>query len=87
MKSVGIVRKIDELGRIVIPKEVRDVNGWNTGTPMEMFTTEDGLCIRKFVSSQEKNTVIDKLVEVLGISIDPKILKAVEDAIGYIEEN
>lgn len=38
MKSTGIVRKIDSLGRVVIPKEVRKVNGWGEDTPLEIYT-------------------------------------------------
>ncbi len=37
MKSLGIVRRLDELGRIVIPKEIRTKLGTGAGTPMEMF--------------------------------------------------
>lgn len=35
LKALGIVRKLDELGRIVIPKEVRDAQGWEKGEAME----------------------------------------------------
>lgn len=36
-KSVGIVRTIDDLGRLVLPQEIRDIHGYNQGTPMEIF--------------------------------------------------
>ncbi|TPG74000.1 AbrB/MazE/SpoVT family DNA-binding domain-containing protein [Brevibacillus laterosporus] len=48
MKSTGIVRKIDELGRIVIPKEIRNTQGLTFGTPMEMFVDEDQIVLRKY---------------------------------------
>jgi AbrB family looped-hinge helix DNA binding protein len=47
-KALGIVRKLDELGRIVLPKEVRNTQGWEQGTPMEMLMTEEGLLIREY---------------------------------------
>ena len=41
MKATGIVRKIDELGRIVIPKEIRKSFDIKEGEPMEIFTDEN----------------------------------------------
>lgn len=38
MKATGIVRKIDEMGRIVIPKEIRTTMGFRVGQPFEIFT-------------------------------------------------
>ena len=37
MKATGIVRRIDDLGRIVIPKEIRGTMGIKEGDPIEMF--------------------------------------------------
>lgn len=48
MKALGVVRRLDELGRIVIPKEIRKTNGWECGTPMEMFMDKQGLFIRPY---------------------------------------
>ncbi|MCR8979506.1 AbrB/MazE/SpoVT family DNA-binding domain-containing protein [Brevibacillus laterosporus] len=48
MNAKGVVRKIDDLGRIVIPKEIRDSNGLPSGTPMEMFVDEDRIVLRKY---------------------------------------
>ena len=47
MKTTGIVRRIDELGRIVIPKEIRRVFKIKEGDPMEIFTDRDGSIIIK----------------------------------------
>ena len=41
MKATGIVRKVDELGRIVIPKEIRKSFGIEVSEPMEIFTDEN----------------------------------------------
>jgi transcriptional pleiotropic regulator of transition state genes len=48
MKATGIVRKVDELGRVVIPKETRKVNGWNEFTPLEIYTEGDSIIMRKY---------------------------------------
>ncbi len=42
MKETGIVRRIDELGRIVVPKEMRRVLHMSTGTPVEIRMTKEG---------------------------------------------
>ena len=42
MKATGIVRRIDELGRIVIPKEIRRTHKIREGTPLEIFSGENG---------------------------------------------
>ena len=47
MKATGIVRRIDDLGRIVIPKEIRRAMKIKEGDPLELFTTRDGEIIFK----------------------------------------
>lgn len=41
MKATGIVRRIDELGRVVIPKEIRRTLRLKDGDPLEIFTDRD----------------------------------------------
>ncbi|WP_318618275.1 AbrB/MazE/SpoVT family DNA-binding domain-containing protein [Sporosarcina sp. YIM B06819] len=48
MRSLGIVRKVDQLGRIVIPKELRGTLHLHTGSPMEIFVEEDKIILRKY---------------------------------------
>ncbi len=47
MKATGIVRRIDELGRIVIPKEIRRTLRIREGDPLEIFTGRDGEVVLK----------------------------------------
>ena len=47
MKSTGIVRKVDELGRVVIPKEIRRTLRIKEGDPLEIFTDKEGEVILK----------------------------------------
>ncbi|WZX99561.1 AbrB/MazE/SpoVT family DNA-binding domain-containing protein [Bacillus sp. FSL W7-1360] len=51
MKATGIVRKIDQLGRIVIPKELRNVMGLEIGTPMEIYVEEERIIVQKYEPS------------------------------------
>lgn len=48
MKSTGIVRKVDELGRIVIPKELRGIFGIEEKDGLEIFTESDTIILRKY---------------------------------------
>lgn len=58
MRATGIVRRIDELGRIVIPKEIRKKFGINEGDPLEIFVNKDEIILRKYdVSIGLKNAV------------------------------
>ena len=47
MKATGIVRRIDDLGRIVIPKEIRRTLRIKEGDPLEIFTDKEGEVILK----------------------------------------
>lgn len=47
MKSMGIVRRVDELGRVVIPRELRRTLDIKDNDPVEIFTGEDGAIILK----------------------------------------
>lgn len=51
MKATGIVRRIDDLGRVVIPKEIRRTMRIHEGDPLEIFTNKDGEVIFKKYSA------------------------------------
>lgn len=59
MKATGIVRRIDDLGRVVIPKEIRRTLHIREGEPMEIFTGREGEIVLKKYSPMEDlgNTV------------------------------
>ncbi|WP_413790499.1 AbrB/MazE/SpoVT family DNA-binding domain-containing protein [Bacillus thuringiensis] len=48
MKATGVIRKVDELGRIVIPKELRDVLGIQIKSPLEIFVEADKIILQKY---------------------------------------
>ncbi|MEH7217881.1 AbrB/MazE/SpoVT family DNA-binding domain-containing protein [Bacillus toyonensis] len=50
MKATGIVRKIDNLGRFVIPKETRRILQVDTGDTLEIFVEEDAIILQKYTS-------------------------------------
>jgi AbrB family transcriptional regulator (stage V sporulation protein T) len=53
MKATGIVRRVDDLGRVVIPKEIRRSLRIREGDPLELFTDKDGSIIFKKYSALE----------------------------------
>lgn len=49
MKSTGIVRKVDELGRIVLPSELRKVLNINIKDPLEIYVSGDSIILKKYI--------------------------------------
>ncbi|MGO4345507.1 AbrB/MazE/SpoVT family DNA-binding domain-containing protein [Paenibacillus sp. MCAF9] len=48
LKATGIVRRIDNLGRVVVPKEVRRTFGIAEGDPLEIFVNGSDIVLRKY---------------------------------------
>ncbi len=66
MKATGIVRRIDDLGRVVIPKEIRRTQRIREGDPLEIFTTGDGEVIfKKYSPMGELTAFAGQYAEVL----------------------
>lgn len=51
MKATGVVRKVDELGRIVLPKELRDIFDIHEKDPMEIYVDEEKIILKKYEPS------------------------------------
>ena len=67
MKATGIVRRIDDLGRIVIPKEIRRTMHIREGAQLEIFTENDGTVIfRKYSPIGELSDYADHYAETLA---------------------
>lgn len=48
MKPVGVVRKVDQLGRIVLPKSLRKRYSMNEGDPVEILVQEDHIILERY---------------------------------------
>ena len=75
MKSTGIVRKVDELGRIVIPKELRTTLDINEKDALEIFVEGDMVILKKYVPArifcgQAKNVKTIKDKRICNICLD-----------------
>ena len=67
MKATGIVRRIDDLGRVVIPKEIRRTMRIREGDPLEVYTDRDGEVIfKKYSPMGELGTFVGELAEALS---------------------
>ena len=67
MKATGIVRRIDDLGRVDIPKEIRRTLRIREGDPLEIFTDRDGEVIfKKYSPMGEMGAVAAELAEALA---------------------
>ena len=67
MKATGIVRRIDDLGRIVIPKEIRRTMRIREGDPLEIFTNKDGEVIfKKYSPIGELTEHVDAFAQTLS---------------------
>ena len=70
MKATGIVRRIDDLGRVVIPKEVRHQLGIREGAPLELYMSDDGkeLVLKKYDTTAPIRSIVNQLSDITADS-------------------
>lgn len=66
MKSTGIVRNIDELGRVVVPKEIRKKLGIENTDPVEIYVEEDKIILKKYFPACHFCSSTEDVVEYKG---------------------
>ena len=82
MKATGIVRRIDDLGRVVIPKEIRRTMRIKEGDPLEIFTdSEGGVILKKYSPIGELTNFASEYAESLQQTIGNIILISDKDNI------
>lgn len=75
MKATGIVRRIDELGRVVIPKEIRRTQRIRQGDALEIFTAADGQVVfKKYSPLVELGELAEVYAEVLAKNLGRPVL-------------
>lgn len=86
MLSTGMTRKVDGLGRVVIPKELRDNLGIEEKDPLEIFTEGDSIILRKYepVNESKLRTQFE-LENLLGELPKDEQKRVVEDAIKLLK--
>ncbi len=82
MRATGIVRRIDDLGRVVIPKEIRKTLRIREGDPLEIFTAKDGeVILKKYSPIGELNEFSQEYAETLGETLGHGIVVTDLDSI------
>lgn len=82
MKATGIVRRIDDLGRVVIPKEIRRTLRIREGEPMEIFTGEEGeIFLKKHSPIRELSKHAKELAESIAQTTGQLVCIADQDHI------
>ncbi|MBU3570739.1 AbrB/MazE/SpoVT family DNA-binding domain-containing protein [Priestia aryabhattai] len=84
MKDLGFIRKLDELGRITIPKEVRDEKGWKQGQTMEISMCGNELVIKSYIVPTEKLRALEWLQLMLEGENDEGKLELVKSTIDFV---
>ena len=70
MKATGMIRKIDDLGRVVIPKEIRKTLRIREGDPMEIYVEKNGeIILKRYAPLGEIIDEINSLAEILTKNI------------------
>ena len=67
MKATGIVRRIDELGRVVVPKEIRRTLRIREGAPLEIYTGREGeIVLKKYSPMGDMTASAEKMTRILA---------------------
>ena len=84
MKATGIIRRMDDLGRVVIPKEIRRTLHIREGDPLEIYLTENGkgVCFQKYMLTEEPN-----IKNILKALFDSASIEFGREAVAIYNEN
>ena len=74
MKSTGVVRKVDELGRVVLPIELRRNLDINEKDALEIFVDEDKIILKKYEPADIFNGSMEDLVDYRGKKVAKKTI-------------
>ena len=83
MKETGVIRRMDDLGRIVIPKEIRRLLNLKEGDPMEIFIHEQGVLYKKHDPAKPVRACLDTLKEAV---MDEPALCCADEVLKKISE-
>ena len=81
MKNIGITRKIDDLGRIVLPKELRKSLCINSGDDFEITIDNNKIILEKYSKLESLEDIIKKFINCFYISENSKLYITINDKI------
>lgn len=85
MKSTGIVRKLDELGRITLPIELRRTLGVSERDPLEIFVDEGRIILQKYEPTDIFNGEKDELFDYCGKKVSKSSIMELAKLAGLID--
>lgn len=74
MKTTGVVRRIDDLGRIVIPKEIRRTLRIRDGESLEIFVDKEMIALKKYSSMDDMTEIAKTLADTISSTIKKNIM-------------
>lgn len=83
MKSTGVIRRIDELGRIVVPKEIRRNLGIRDGESLEIFVDGNQIILTKFSKMKDYQEIIRSICDIVANTYTVNILVTDRDKFIY----
>lgn len=81
MKTTGVVRRIDELGRIVIPKEIRKNLRIKNGDSLEIFLNDEDIILKKYSPIETLENVLENYVDTFNQVIKHNIIVTDRDKV------
>jgi len=89
MKATGIVRRMDDLGRVVVPSEIRRNMMISEGDMLEIFVDRDGIMFKKYYPKEAYGSGIGDIIKMMKEDYDPSyknVIKFLEMAVDALEE-
>lgn len=86
MKTTGITRRVDELGRVVLPIELRRMLGIDTKDSLEIFVEGESVILRKYRRDTDKADMLKELDNVLQYSDNPHVYEIIANAKEFIKK-
>ncbi len=81
MKSTGVIRRIDELGRIVLPKEIRRNLGIRDGENLEIFVEDNQIVLKKYSKMKDFKEIIENICKLVIDVYDLKLIVSDRDKV------
>lgn len=81
--KTGIVRRIDSLGRVVIPKEMRKILRWDVNDPLEMYTEQGELVIKKYAPMKSVSILAKEIGAGIAEQCEERCIITDNDAVVY----
>lgn len=86
MKTTGITRRVDELGRVVLPIELRRMLDIDTKDSLEIFVEGESVILRKYRRDTDKADMLKELDNVLQYSDNPHVHEIITNAKEFIKK-